>query len=169
MGYGISSLMPSFDIVSKVDQQELDNALNQTRKESLQRYDLRSAGCLITADDTEVKLVAVDDYKLKALLDIFKSKLVRRGISIKAFAEQKSEPTTEGKQKQILRIQQGIPSDKAKSIVKSIKELKLKIQSQIQGDQVRISGKKIDDLQSIIQMLQANDHGIHMDFVNMKS
>lgn len=160
--------MPSFDIVSKIDRQELDNALNQARKEVSQRYDLKDAVCQIEFEENEIRLTAKDDYKLKALLDVLQSKLVKRGISLKAFTYSKSEATALGHQKQILKIQQGIPSEKAREIVKSIKDLKLKIQSQIQGDQLRISGNKIDDLQTVIHLLKTNDHGIHMDFVNMK-
>ncbi len=161
--------MPSFDIVSKIDPQELDNAINQARKEVLTRYDLKDAKCQILLEKQEMTLIAKDDFKLKALLDVLQSKLVKRGISLKAFEYGEPLATFEGLQKQILKIQQGIPSEKAKTIIKSIKDLNLKVQSQIQGNQMRISGKKIDDLQTVIQMLRANDHGIHMDFVNMKN
>ena len=162
--------MPSFDIVSKIDRQELDNAINQARKEVLQRYDLKDAKCEIRLEDEkkELTLIAKDDFKIKALLDVFQSKLVKRGISLKAFQLEKVEATFEGLYKQLLKMQQGIPTEKAHEIVKSIKKLNLKVQSQIQGDQVRVSSKQIDDLQSVIQMLRQNDHGIHMDFVNMK-
>lgn len=161
--------MPSFDIVSEIDKQELDNAVNQARKELAQRYDLKNAGCKIELDEKEIKLTAADEYKVKAVLDVLQSKLIKRGIPPKAFEYGKIEPTAEGKQKQVLKIQKGIPQEKAKQIVKTIKDLKLKVQSQIQGEQLRITGKKIDDLQTIIETLRQNDHGIHMDFVNMKS
>lgn len=160
--------MPSFDIVSKIDRQELDNAMNQARKEITQRYDLKNAACKLILEEKEIILVAHDDYKLKGVLDVLQSKLVKRGISLKAFEYGEAVPTLEGHQKQVLKIQQGIPSDKAREIIKSVKDLKLKVQSQIQGDQLRISGKQIDNLQTVIQMLKENDHGIHMDFVNVQ-
>jgi cyclic-di-GMP-binding protein len=165
----LSLAMASLDIVSKVDQQELDNAVNQARKEILQRYDLKDAACSIKLEPTQLLLKAKTDFHLKAVLDVLKSKLVKRGLSLKAFKAEAIEPADQGHFKQQLTLQQGIPPEKAKAIVKSIKGLKLNVQSQIQGEQLRISGKKIDDLQSVIQMLTADDHGIHMDFVNMKS
>lgn len=162
--------MPSFDIVCKIDKQELDNALNQARKEIAQRYDLKDSHSEIRYEEKEkeIVLVSLNEFTLKAVLDVLQSKLVRRGISLKAFEYKNSEPTFEGKMKQILKIQEGIPDLKAKEIVKVIKNTKIKVQPQIQGDQVRVTGKKIDDLQSIIQLLRSQDHGIHMDFVNLK-
>lgn|SRR3989338_4933418 len=160
--------MPSFDIVCKIDQQELDNALNQARKEIAQRYDLKNTKSEIVLEEKQILLNAPNDFVLKAVLDVLQSKLVKRGISLKAFDIQPPEAALMGRMKQVLKIQEGIPSEKAKNIVKSVKDLKLKIQCQIQGDQVRVTSKKIDELQSVIQFLKQNDHGIHMDFVNMK-
>ena len=160
--------MPSFDIVCKIDQQELDNALNQARKEIAQRYDLKNTKSEIVLEEKQILLNAPNDFVLKAILDVLQSKLVKRGISLKAFDIQPPEAALMGRMKQVLKIQEGIPSEKAKNIVKSVKDLKLKIQCQIQGDQVRVTSKKIDELQSVIQFLRQNDHGIHMDFVNMK-
>ena len=161
--------MPSFDIVCKIDKQELDNALNQARKEIVKRYDLKDTHSEINlVEEKEIVLVSPNDFVIKQVLDVLQSKLVKRGISLKAFEYGKPEPTLMSKTKQVLKIQQGIPSDKAKEIAKAIKDTKLKLQCQIQGDQLRVSGKQIDDLQSIIQLLRAHDHGIHMDFVNMK-
>ncbi len=161
--------MPSFDIVCKIDKQELDNALNQARKEIAQRYDLKDSGSEINlVEAKEVVLICSNEFVLKQVLDVLQSKLVRRGISLKAFEYGTPEPTMMSKMKQVLKVQQGIPSEKAKAIAKEIKDTKLKIQCQIQGDQLRVTGKQIDDLQSIIQRLQKSDHGIHMDFVNMK-
>jgi len=161
--------MPSFDIVCKVDKQELDNALNQARKEIVQRYDLKDTHSEINlVEEKEIVLVSPNDFVLKQVLDVLQSKLVKRGISLKAFEYGKPEPTLMSKMKQALKIQQGIPADKAKEIAKAIKDTKLKLQCQIQGDQLRVSAKQIDDLQSIIQLLRTHDHGIHMDFVNMK-
>ena len=160
--------MPSFDIVCKIDQQELDNALNQARKEIAQRYDLKNTKSEIVLEEKQILLNAPNDFVLKAVLDVLQSKLVKRGISLKAFDIQPPEAALMGRMKQVLKIQEGIPSEKAKNIVKSVKDLKLKIQCQIQGDQVRVTSKKIDELQSVIQFLKQNDQGIHMDFVNMK-
>ncbi len=160
--------MSSFDIVCKIDKQELDNALNQARKEIAQRYDLKDTHSEIKLEEKEIVLISPNDFVLKQVLDVLQSKLVKRGISLKAFEYGKLEPTLMSKMKQSLKIQQGIPADKAKEIAKAIKDTKLKLQCQIQGDQLRVSGKQIDDLQSIIQLLRTHDHGIHMDFVNMK-
>lgn len=160
--------MPSFDIVCKIDQQELDNALNQARKEIAQRYDLKNTKSEIALEEKQILLNAPNDFVLKAVLDVLQSKLVKRGISLKAFDIQPPEAALMGRMKQVLKIQEGIPSEKAKNIVKSVKDLKLKIQCQIQGEQVRVTSKKIDELQSVIQFLKQNDHGIYMDFVNMK-
>ena len=161
--------MPSFDIVCKIDKQELDNALNQARKEIVQRYDLKDTHSEINlAEEKEIVLISPNDFVLKQVLDVLQSKLVKRGISLKAFEYGKLEPTLMSKMKQVLKIQQGIPAEKAKEISKAIKDTKLKLQCQIQGDQLRVSAKQIDDLQSIIQLLRTHDHGIHMDFVNMK-
>lgn len=160
--------MPSFDIVCKVDKQELDNALNQARKEVAQRYDLKDTHSEIKLEEKEVVLISPNDFVLKQVLDVLQSKLVKRGISLKAFEYGNPEPALMSKMKQVLKIQQGIPSEKAKEIAKAISSTKLKLQCQIQGDQLRVSGKQIDDLQSIIQLLRTHDYGIHMDFVNMK-
>ncbi|HBQ20675.1 MAG: YajQ family cyclic di-GMP-binding protein [Deltaproteobacteria bacterium GWA2_38_16] len=161
--------MPSFDIVCKIDKQEMDNALNQARKEIVQRYDLKDTQSEINLiEQKEIVLIAPNEFVLKQVLDVLQSKLVKRGISLKAFEYGNPEPTLMSKMKQTLKIQEGIAIEKAKAIVKTIKDTKFKVQCQIQGDQLRVSGKQIDDLQSIIQLLRTNDHGIHMDFVNMK-
>jgi hypothetical protein len=160
--------MPSFDIVCKVDPQELDNAINQARKELVQRYDLKDTASEVLLDGKQIVITSADDFKIKAVLDILQSKLVKRGISLKAFEYGNIESTLQGRVKQVLKIQEGIPTEKAHEIVKSIKKLNLRVQNQIQGDQLRISAKNIDDLQTVIKTLRSNDHGIHMDFVNMK-
>ena len=161
--------MPSFDIVCKIDKQEMDNALNQARKEIVQRYNLKDTQSEINLiEQKEIVLIAPNEFVLKQVLDVLQSKLVKRGISLKAFEYGNPEPTLMSKMKQTLKIQEGIAIEKAKAIVKTIKDTKFKVQCQIQGDQLRVSGKQIDDLQSIIQLLRTNDHGIHMDFVNMK-
>ncbi len=160
--------MPSFDIVSKIDKQELDNALNQARKEIMQRYDLKPTNSEITLEEKKLVLISQTDFTLKSVLNMLQEKLVKRGISLKAFEYGKPEAALMGRVRQELKMQEGIPADKAREIVKAIKGTKLKVQSQIQGDQVRVTSKKIDDLQSVMQLLKSQDYGIHMDFANMK-
>jgi uncharacterized protein YajQ (UPF0234 family) len=163
--------MPSFDIACKIDLQELDNAMNQARKEIQTRYDFKGSKTAIELreKEREVVLTSETDFKLKATLDILQSKMVKRGISLKAVTPGKTEPAAGGMVRQTLTLQQGIPVEKAREIVKRIKNTKLKVQAAIQEDQVRVSGKNIDDLQTIIRMLRDDDLGIHMQFVNMRS
>jgi uncharacterized protein YajQ (UPF0234 family) len=163
--------MPSFDIACKIDLQELDNAVNQARKEIQTRYDFKGSKTAIELreKEREIVLTSEDDFKLKATLDIVQSKMVKRGISLKAVTAGKTEPAAGGMARQTLALQQGIPVEKAREIVKRIKSTKLKVQAAIQEDQVRVSGKNIDDLQTIIRMLREDDLGIHMQFINMRS
>ena len=161
--------MPSFDIVSKVDEQEVDNAVNQAIKEMSQRYDFKGSKSEIKWEKKEeVTIIADDDYKLKAVIDILQTKLAKRGVSLKSLEYGKVEDASGGLKRQVIKILQGIPQDKAKEISKFIKELKLKVEAQIQGDQLRISGKKIDDLQEEIRSLKEKDMKIALQFVNMR-
>jgi len=161
--------MPSFDIVSKVDEQEVDNAVNQAIKEMSQRYDFKGSKSEIKWEKKEeVTIIADDDYKLKAVIDILQTKLAKRGVSLKSLEYGKVEDASGGLKRQVIKILQGIPQDKAKEISKFIKELKLKVEAQIQGDQLRISGKKIDDLQEAIRSLKEKDLKIALQFVNMR-
>ncbi len=160
--------MPSFDIVSKVDPQEIDNAVNQTRKEVAQRYDFKGSQTDIEWDEKEIRLTSEDDFRVKAVVDVLQSKLVRRNVALKALVYGKVEPAAGGHAKQIITVQQGIDTDKARAIVKLIKDAKLKVQAQIQGDQVRVSGKKRDDLQDAIQLLKAADLDLPLQFVNFR-
>jgi len=161
--------MPSFDIVSKVDEQEVDNAVNQAIKEMSQRYDFKGSKSEIKWEKKEeVTITADDDYKLKAVIDILQTKLAKRGVSLKSLEYGKVEDASGGLKRQVIKILQGIPQDKAKEISKFIKELKLKVEAQIQGDQLRISGKKIDDLQEAIGSLREKDFKIALQFVNMR-
>ena len=160
--------MPSFDIVSKVDMQEVDNAVNQTVKEIAQRYDFKGSKSEITQEKDTVKLLSEDDFRLKAIIDILQSKFIKRGISIKALQYGKVENASGGMVRQVITIQQGISKEKGKEINNVIKETKLKVQSQIQDDQVRVTGKNIDDLQEIIQLLKGKDLGIELQFVNFR-
>ena len=160
--------MPSFDVVSQVDRQEVDNAVNHTRKEVGQRYDLKNAGTEIELEKDEIRVVSEDEYKVKAVVDVLQSKMVRRGISLKAFVYGVIEPAAGGRAKQTMTVQQGIDIDRAREIVRVIKDAKLKVQAQIQGDQVRVSGKKRDDLQGVIQMLKEHDFKLPLQFVNYR-
>ena len=160
--------MPSFDIVSKVDMQEVDNAVNQAVKEIGQRYDFKGSKCQITPEKDSVKILADDDYKLKAVVDVLQSKFMKRNISIKALQYGKVESASGGMVRQIITVQQGISKEKAKDITTAIKESKLKVQAQIQDDQVRVTGKNRDDLQEAIQLLKGKDMNVEMQFTNFR-
>jgi uncharacterized protein YajQ (UPF0234 family) len=161
--------MPSFDIVLKVDLQEVDNAINMAQKELAQRYDFKGSKSKIEWDKKEeISIVGDDEFKLKAVLDIVQGKMIKRGISIKNIIFEKIEPSFEGTVRQKLKLQQGIPTEKAKEINKLIKEAKLKVQSQIQDEQLRVTGKKRDDLQEVIGLLRKTDLGLDFNFVNMR-
>lgn len=160
--------MPSFDIVSQVDPQEIDNAINQTRKEVAQRYDFKGSKTEITIEKNAIHIVSDDDFKVKAVVDVLQSKMVRRGISLKALVYKPIEPAAGGLAKQTIDIQQGIETEKGRKIVKLIKDAKLKVQVQIQGEQLRVSGKKRDDLQSVIAMLKGEDLDLPLQFENFR-
>ena len=160
----------SFDIVSKVDLQEVSNAVQQAMKEIGQRFDFRGSKSAIELDNAknEVLLRSDDEYRLKSVVDILQGKLVKRKVSLKSLTYGKIESALSGAVKQVITLQQGIPVDKAREIVKIIKGAKLKVQSEIQKDQVRVRAKKIDDLQSVISLLKEKDLGIHMEFINYR-
>ena len=160
---------PSFDVVSKVDRQEVDNALNQAAKELAQRFDFRGTSTSIAWSGEEaVTIQSETEERAKAAVDVFRDKLVKRQISLKAF--EADEPTLSGKTYKISgKILQGIEANKAKEISKTIRDEKLKgVQAQIQGDQLRVSGKKKDDLQAVIALLKGKDFGIALQFVNYR-
>jgi cyclic-di-GMP-binding protein len=160
---------PSFDIVSKVDRQEVDNALGQAARELGTRFDFRGTGAEISwAGEEAVSLQAETEDRVKAALDVFKEKLVKRQISLKAL--EAGEPRASGKIHRIdCKIVQGISSEKAKAISKKIRDEGPKgVQAQIQGDQLRVTGKKKDDLQAVISMLKAEDFGIALQFTNYR-
>ncbi|HEY4707563.1 MAG TPA: YajQ family cyclic di-GMP-binding protein [Thermodesulfobacteriota bacterium] len=162
--------MPSFDIVSKTDVQEVDNAVNQAIKEMQQRYDFKGTKSEIKWEKKEeITVLADDDGKLRSILDILQTKLVKRGVSLKSLDYGKEEDASGGMKRQVIKIRQGIPSEKAKEITKLIKDLKLKVQAQIMEDMIRVTGKKIDDLQEAIQALKGKDLDITLQFVNMRS
>ncbi len=162
----------SFDVTSKVDLQEVDNAVNQASKEVGQRYDFKGATAEIdfSKSDGTLTLLADDDYKLKALIDVLESKLVRRGVPIRNLEFGKIEEASGGKARQILTLQQGIPTEKGKEIVKAIKNAGFKkVQAQIQEDQVRVQSPSIDELQRVIAMLKQEDFGLELQFENFRS
>lgn len=161
--------MPSFDIVSKVDMQEVDNAVNQAKKEIAQRYDFKGTKSEISREGEAITVLGDDDYKLKAVIDVLQSKMIKRGISLKSLDYGKEVEASGQMLRQVINIQQGISKEKGKELNKAIKETKLKVQSQIQDDQLRVTGKKIDDLQEIMQVLKGKDMGIDLQFVNMRS
>ena len=161
----------SFDVVSKVDPQELTNAIQQALKEIHTRYDLKDSKSNITLEekDTVIVLASADDFKLKAVTDVFQGKLVKRGVSLKAMTYGAIEPAAGGTVRQKVTLQQGIAGDKAKKIVQIIKDSKMKVQASIQGDVVRISGKDRDTLQQAISLLRQQDLGIDLQFTNFRT
>lgn len=161
--------MPSFDIASKVDMQEVDNAVNQTRKEVSQRYDFKGTHNEIELTDEAITIHAASDYKLTAITDILIGKLAQRKVSPKCLNYGKVETASHNTVRQRIGIVQGIDKDKGKEIVKVIKASNLKVQAQIMDDQVRVSGKKLDDLQAVIQLLRERDFGLALQFINMRS
>ncbi len=158
----------SYDIVSNVDLQELNNAINQANKEISQRYDFKNSKSEITINSEEIKITTEDDYKLTAILDILKTKMIKRGVPIKNLDYGKIEQASGGLIRQAVKIKQGIETDIAKKITKTIKETKIKVQVQIIGDQIRVSGKNKDDLQRIIQLIKEQDFGIDLQFINYR-
>lgn len=161
--------MPSFDIVINCNLQEVDNAVNQAQKELVQRYDFKGSKCEIQWDKKEeLILVADDDFRLKALTEILQGKLVKRGLSIKNLTYGKIEPAFEGTVRQKITLQQGIPTEKAKELIKRIKDSKVKVQPQIQDEQVRITGKKRDDLQEVMALVRNIDLGLDFKFENLR-
>jgi len=160
----------SFDIVSKVDLQEVSNAIQQALKEIHTRYDLKDSKSDIQLDDKEtLVLTSADEFKLKAVTDVLQSKLVKRGVPLKALNYGSIEPAASSTVRQRITMQQGIPIEKARDIVKAIKNSKKKVQAAIQGDLVRVSGKDRDTLQEIIALIKQQDFGIDMQFTNYRS
>lgn len=160
----------SFDIVSRVDMQEVLNSVQQAAKEMSQRFDFKGSKSSIefSKDKAEITLISDDEQKLKSVIDILQSKLAKRKVSLKSLQYGKVEPASGGTVRQVITLQQGIAQEKAKEIVKLIKDTKLKVQAEIQKDQLRVRAKKIDDLQAVISMLREKDLGIHMEFVNYR-
>ena len=162
--------MPSFDIVSRVDLQELDNAINNARKELGTRFDFRNVPTELVLDKSakELRILTADEMKLKDVIDLLKTHVIRRKLEVKSMAFGEPEKASQGRVRVTAKIQEGIDKDSAQRIVKLIKARKLKVQAAIQDEQVRVTGKQIDDLQEVIQMLNEEDLPMPLQYVNMK-
>lgn len=160
----------SFDIVSRVEMQEVVNAVQQAAKEISQRFDFRGSKSSLdlNREKAEITLVSDDEYKLNSLTEILKNKLVKRNVSLKALSFGKREKAAGDTVRQVVSLQQGLSPERAKDIVKLVKDMKLKVHSEIQKDQVRVRGKKLDDLQSVIQMLKGKDFDFYIEFINYR-
>jgi len=158
----------SFDVVSKTDMQEVTNAIQQSQKELAQRFDFKGSKSSIELTGEEIVLVSDDESKLRSVRDIVETKLVKRGVNLKAIDYQKIEPAAGSTVRQHAKIVQGIEIEKAKAVVKHIKDAKLKVQASIQSDQVRVTGRNKDDLQTAITLLKGKDFGIPLQFTNYR-
>jgi uncharacterized protein YajQ (UPF0234 family) len=163
--------MPSFDIVSRIDMQEVDNAVNITAKTILTRYDFRNSKTEISLDkkDKKIQVTTEDDMKMRAVQDTLIENLVKRKVDRRCLDPKGTEPAAQGMLKREIAIKEGVDSDNSRSIVKMIKDKKLKVQAAMQDNQVRVTGKSIDDLQTVIQMLRGANLPIPLQFVNMQS
>lgn len=160
----------TFDIVSKIDLQEVANAINQAMKEINTRFDLKDSKSTIALEGKEaIVMQSADEFKLKAVNDVFQQKLVKRGVPLKGLTYRPMESALGGTAKQRIMLQQGIPIEKARDIVKLIKDSKKRVQASIQGDLVRVSGRDRDTLQQVIALLRNHDFGIDMQFTNYRS
>ncbi len=158
----------SFDIVSRVDQQELDNALNQARKEIEGRFDFKNSKTSIDSDGKKITLLSDDELKMRNVVDIVRQKAVRRGIDVKAFDMGDVEAAASNTVRQTIALRNGIPKDKSKTLLEKIKSLKLKVNAQFQDEQIRVTGKNKDDLQKVIAALKAMEFDLPLQFVNYR-
>ena len=160
--------MASFDVVCCVDLQEVDNAINQTLREIAQRFDFRNVKTEVVREENAIHVHSADDYKVRAVADILREKLARRQVPARAVQAKEIEPGPAGTAKQTMDLQQGIPTDKARELVKLAKDTKIRVQVAIQGDQLRVTGKKRDDLQAIMKLFRERDLGIAVQFTNFR-
>jgi uncharacterized protein YajQ (UPF0234 family) len=160
--------MPSFDVVCRVDLQEVDNAINQTLREIAQRFDFKNVKTEVVREEHAIRIHSGDEYKVRAVADILRDKLGRRQVPLRAVQLKPVEPGPAGTAKQAMDLQQGIPTDKARELVKLAKDTKLKVQVAIQGDQLRVTGKKKDELQAILRLFRERDLGIAVQFTNFR-
>lgn len=158
----------SFDIVSRVDMAEVTNAVDQARREILTRFDFKGTGTSISQDEDLIELRSSTEDRLKAALEVLKEKLVRREVPLKALSEGPVLPAARGTVKQSVHVNRGISEEKAKEIVRFVKGLAVKVQPQVQGDQLRVTGRKKDDLQAVIRAIRERDFGIPLQFVNLR-
>lgn len=159
----------TFDIVSEANMAEVTNAVNQTEKEITQRYDFKGVATEVSLEGEAVKITTADDMHLKAVIDILQSKFIKRQVPINNLEYGKVEPAAGGSVRQLVSIKQGIEKDLAKKITKDVKDSKLKVQTQYMENKIRVSGKKIDDLQAVIAQLKQGDYGIDLQFINFRS
>jgi uncharacterized protein YajQ (UPF0234 family) len=157
-----------FDIASKMDMQELNNAINQAEKEITTRFDFKNSKSSIAIEKEELVIISDDEFKLQNVLDILHSKMAKRGISLKNLEYDKVQPASSSTVRQKIKLKQGIDQDNAKKINILIRDSKLKVKSQIQGDQIRVTGKSKDDLQQIIQLLRKADLPLDLQFLNFR-
>lgn len=158
----------SFDVVSRIDDQELDNALNQTRKEIENRFDFKHSKTSIESNEKAITLISDDELKMRNVVDIVQAKAIKRGVDIKAFEFGAVEPAASNTVRQVITLRAGIPKDKSKPIMETIKALKLKVAAQYQDEQVRVSGKNRDDLQKVIAAIKDLDFEFPLQFVNYR-
>lgn len=158
----------SFDIVSKVEKQALEDAVNQAAREIATRFDFKNSKSSIEQTGADITIVADDEMKLKNVVDILQTKCVKRGVSLKALRFEKPEAASQGTLRQVVKVDQGIPTDKAKKLVQSIKDAKLKVSTQIQDEQLRVSSKSKDDLQKVIALIKSMDLDYPVQFVNYR-
>ncbi len=158
----------SFDVVSRIEMQEVDNAINQTNKEVKQRYDFRNSKTVVSLEEDKVKIIADDEFKLQSAIDILQTKFIRRSVPIKNLEYGKIEESSGGTVRQFIVLKQGIETEAAKKMIKDIKNLKLKVQAQIMDDQVRVSGKNRDELQEVISFLKEQDYKQELQFINYR-
>ena len=158
----------SFDIVCKIDLQEMKNAIDQAEKEIATRFDFKGSKSSIALEKDELVVISDDEYKLKSVLDILYTKMAKRGVSLKHLEHGKIEPAASGTVRQRIKIKQGIDQANAKAINTLIRDSKLKVKSQTMGDQIRVSGKSIDDLQKVIQLLRQADLPLELSFTNLR-
>ena len=160
--------MPSFDIVSEVDLQEVDNAVNQVEKEIATRYDFKGSKSRVERDGAVITLTADDPYRMEQVADVLKEKMVRRKIDVRSLSFGEVEPAAGSLVRQVVTVRQGVETELAKKIVKLIKESKIKVQASIQGDQVRVTGKKRDDLQAAMAGVKAAPFDLPLQFINFR-
>jgi len=160
--------MPSFDIVSQVDMQEVRNAVDQASRELINRYDFKGTSTTVNLSDEGITVESSADGRLEAAVDVLKTKLVKRNVSLKSIAGGEPKEIGGGRYKAVFTLNEGIAQDAAKDLTKDIKEMKLKVQVQIQGDQLRVSGKKRDDLQNVIAAVKAMDFKLPLQYINFR-